>query len=71
MEYHRQFIITNNMKIEFKNVRLNTQIVITINSPTGSKSIAMDVDHWTEFKKAIHDVDREFYKRFNYQYSTI
>ena len=56
------------MKVEFKNVQLNTEIVIAIDSPLGRRSISMDVDKWTEFKKSIFDIDAEFYKRFNYQY---
>ena len=71
MEFHKEFIITNDMKVQFRNVQLDTKIVISVNLPTGTESVSMDVDKWTEFKKAINDVDQEFYKRFNYQYPSL
>lgn len=68
MDLFKSFIITHDMKVEFKNVQLSTEIVITVNSSSGRQSICLDVDKWTELKKSIFDIDKEFYKRFNYQY---
>ena len=56
------------MKVEFKDVQLDTKIIITTNSIFGKQSVYLDVDKWTEFKKTLFELDREFYKRFNYQY---
>lgn len=71
MDFCDRFIITHDMKVEFKNVKLSTEIIITTESSSGSKSVCLNVDKWTEFKKAISDIDQEFYKRFNYQYSDL
>lgn len=71
MEFIRRIIITNDMAVEFRNVQLDTEIVLVINSSNGRKSISLNMDKWTEFKKAIFDVDKEFYKRFNYQYQDL
>ena len=68
MDNPNSFMITNNMRVEFRNIHLNTEIVIYVDSPTGSRSISMGVTGWTQFKKSILDIDTEFYRRFNYQY---
>lgn len=67
MEFHEEFIITNDMKIQFKNDQLETKIIISVYTPNGRESVSLDVDKWTEFKKSISDVDQEFYRRFNHQ----
>lgn len=59
------------MKVEFKDVQLNTKVIISTYSPLGRHSVCLDVDKWTEFKKSIFDIDKQFYKRFNYQYSDL
>lgn len=59
------------MKVGFNHVQLKTQIVLISETHTGRQSFTMDVDRWTEFKKAIFDIDKEFYKRFNYQYPDV
>lgn len=71
MEFRKSFNITHNMKVELINVQLNTKVLITTETPLGKDRIFMDVDRWTEFKKAINDIDQEFYKRFNYQYPSL
>lgn len=68
MDFSKGFIITNDMKVEFKDVQLNTKIILTT-LPSSSQTFSFDVDKWTEFKKYILAIDKEFYKRFNYQYS--
>ena len=71
MDLFKSFIITHDMKVEFKNFQTKTKIIFTINSALGGQSISLDVDKWTELKKSITDIDKEFYKRYNYQYSDL
>jgi len=71
MEFQKTFIITHNLKVELKNVQLDTRILITAETSSGKEQVFMDIDRWTEFKKAINDIDQEFYKRFNYQYPNL
>lgn len=71
MDLSKEFIITNDMKVEFTDVQLDTKIIIVTQSSIGRQSICLDVDKWTELKKSILDIDKEFYKRFNYQYSDL
>jgi len=71
MDFIKQFTVTHDMKIEFKNVQLNANIIISTFTPCGKQSICMDIDKWTEFKKSIFDIDKEFYKRVNYQYQDL
>jgi hypothetical protein len=71
MEFRKTFIITHNLKVELINVKLDTRILITAETSSGKEQVFMDIDRWSEFKKAINDIDKEFYKRFNYQYPNL
>lgn len=66
MESHTTFVITNDLKVIFRNFQLETKIYVV--NKDGQYAY-FDVDKWTEFKKSITDIDSEFYRRFNSQFT--
>lgn len=70
--YGKTLIITNDLKVIIQKLQTDTQIIIERKGYNNLYSfVKMDIDHWTEFKKAIKDIDDEFMKRFKYPYPTV
>lgn len=69
MEPTRNFVITDSLNVVLKNVQLDTKIVIMNNN--NKEFITLDVDKWTQFKQNVEAIDKEFHRRFNYQYCNL
>lgn len=69
MDPVKRFVITDCLNIIMKDVQLNTCIVFR--NDKNNEHITLDVDKWTQFKQNIEAIDKEFYRRFNYQYSNV
>lgn len=66
MESTTTFHITGDLKVVFTNSQLNTKIYIA--NKNGNNFVCLDIDKWTEFKKNIFAIDKEFYSRLHSQF---
>lgn len=64
MEFEKLLRITSTLRVLVRGSQLETYLAIE----SDRQVVQMNVDKWTEFKKAIHEIDTEFMRRFNYQY---
>lgn len=62
-------VLTNDLRVIIKNIQLDTRIEISdINR---SESVTLDLDRWNAIKQSIETIDKQFYKRFHYQHSSL
>lgn len=66
----KTLIITGDLKIIISNWKTSTTIFI-VNNEGKHHFGFMEMNVWKEFKKRIEDIDVEFRKRFNYQYTNV
>lgn len=69
MEAKRTLVVTDCLSVILKDVQLDT--VIILKNINNNEQITLDVDKWTQFKQNIEAIDKEFFDRFNYQYSDL
>lgn len=68
-KYSTTFILTDKLKLTVYDWQ--TKVTLVFENKSVNQIIHLDVDSWTEFKKSLHEIDQEFQRRFNYQYSNL
>lgn len=69
MEPCKHLVLTHDFQAVVRNVQLNTRIEL-FDTKTKEK-VFLDLDRWNELKHNMESIEKEFYARFNYQYSDL
>lgn len=65
----KEFIITKDFKITANSWKSTTALLITNSDGNAKHFVIISINEWNELKKRVNEIDVEFRKRFNYQYS--
>lgn len=67
--YSTTFKLTDKLKLIIYDWQ--TKVTLVFENKSVNQFIHLDVDGWTEFKKSLDDIDQEFKRRFNSQYTNV